>query len=188
MKENNNVGIIMFEQESFGNLQWVEEKNLWRFDYDNNGSGERLIDVTIWTRSWPNVKKGNITEICLLDNVTNKNIVFEIVENKLNEEVFSPMNLEKTKDKIIQICQNILKLEVNDFDMNEMKKEIKKYIKKIFDCYPFDNVKIKRIDVYYGNGCFFGNKKTKNGQIRTIACIDSRCCYGFPGREKADVN
>lgn len=163
-------------------LMWNEEYHSWRLDFQK-GSVQR--ERTIWVHAWRKTRKGNIIEIALKDYATGKNIIFEIVESDFNKEIFESMSSE-TEDKVMELCQPLLELRL-EFNIYAMRNFLENCIKEMFRCYPFES-KIKRIDVYFEDGQFFGMKWKENAQIRKIPCIGSRCCLGFPGTEKAGAN
>lgn len=132
---------------------WKTEEGELNFDYTSHIwafiSGPRKIFIT----SWSDTQKGPMTEFVLEDG--EKRVSIEILEDKFNEELHSPEQVDETMEKVVELCRIISRIDTKGtiYWMIVSLKACANELRQQF------SDQIKDIHTYYGNGRFFSKTR-----------------------------
>lgn len=154
-------------QKEKAELEWNPNKRIWKLTTSSN-----IQVICISSIKWCD-KGCPMTQIVFTDAKERKEVFFEILEKKFNEEFYYPKELDETAKKITELCKTVLDINTNTSDTC-MVSSVRRCTEKLLLEQLSENVKC--IHVYYGNGLFFGMKrKLFNKEIERIKVIPMRC-------------
>lgn len=147
-----------------GELYFDLTSHIWAFI-----NGSRKIFIT----SWRATQKGPMTEVVLEDEYEDeeKQVIIEILEKKVNEELFLSEQANKAMKKVMELCKIISSIDTKNTDYHMISSLIQ-CVEKLTQLLSNE---IKGIHTYYGNGLFFGMKKNIFGKIKKLDSIPRRC-------------